>query len=201
PTVSPTTAALCASEPFVRLSPLYSYPSSIIFLALSHAPPALDWKRAIRTPEAVTPASRPPSICAPPKMPNATGTMTASRPGATPGHAGIRVTKSHQDTRSRHAGQQAAQHFCTAQKAKCNGHNDRQQAGGYHLAERGRSRDFNAFFILRFSGSSFESCLILSRPVRKLFTFIASHGIQPGTQFGNILELSAHFLNQCHRRA
>ncbi len=36
PTVSPITAALCASEP---LPP--SLPSSMYFLALSHAPPAL----------------------------------------------------------------------------------------------------------------------------------------------------------------
>ena len=34
PTVSPTTAALCASEP---LPP--KWPSSMYFLALSHAPP------------------------------------------------------------------------------------------------------------------------------------------------------------------
>lgn len=39
PTVSPTTAALCASLPF----PLWC-PSSIYFLALSHAPPALEHK-------------------------------------------------------------------------------------------------------------------------------------------------------------
>jgi len=39
------------------------------FLALSHAPPALDWKIAINTPVTVTPANKPPNISAPPKNP------------------------------------------------------------------------------------------------------------------------------------
>ena len=76
PTVSPTTAALWASVP---LRP----DSSIIFLALSHAPPALDWKIAIRTPHVVTPASNPPSISALPKNPTSTGTTMANKPGST----------------------------------------------------------------------------------------------------------------------
>ena len=76
PTVSPTTAALCASVPFFPCS-------SIIFLALSHAPPALDWKIAIKTPHVVTPARRPPSISAPPIKPTPTGTTIASTPGKT----------------------------------------------------------------------------------------------------------------------
>ena len=76
PTVSPTTAALCASVPFLPCS-------SIIFLALSQAPPAFDWKIAISTPQVVTPASNPPSISAPPMNPTATGTTIASTPGKT----------------------------------------------------------------------------------------------------------------------
>ena len=76
PTVSPTTAALCASDPFLPSD-------SIIFLALSQAPPALDWKIAIRTPHVVTPAKRPPSISAPPINPMATGTAIANKPGNT----------------------------------------------------------------------------------------------------------------------
>ncbi len=58
-------------------------PSSIIFLALSHAPPAFDWNSAINTPADVTPARRPPSISGPPMKPNRTGTITARRPGTT----------------------------------------------------------------------------------------------------------------------
>ena len=83
PTVSPTTAALCGSEPLPYLTPLISTPSSIIFLALSHAPPALDWKIAIRTPADVTPARRPPSISGPPIKPTNTGTTIAITPGNT----------------------------------------------------------------------------------------------------------------------
>src|SRR5690606_23663565 len=83
PTVSPTTAALWGSEPLKYFWPLITTPSSNIFLALSQAPPALDWKIAISTPEAVTPASSPPSISAPPRKPTATGESTATRPGRT----------------------------------------------------------------------------------------------------------------------
>ena len=50
PTVSPTTAALCGSEP---LPP--RMPPSIIFLALSHAPPALAMKMAWKRPKNAMP--------------------------------------------------------------------------------------------------------------------------------------------------
>ena len=76
PTVSPTTAALWASDPFLPSD-------SIIFLALSQAPPAFDWKIAISIPQVVTPANSPPSISAPPKNPIVTGTNMANRPGIT----------------------------------------------------------------------------------------------------------------------
>ena len=58
-------------------------PSSIIFFALSHAPPALAWKIAISTPDTVTPASRPPRVSGPKTNPTTTGVNTASRPGRT----------------------------------------------------------------------------------------------------------------------
>lgn len=49
PTVSPTTAALWISEPFLTLSPFYPIiaPLSIYFLALSQAPPVLAAEIAI----------------------------------------------------------------------------------------------------------------------------------------------------------
>ena len=56
PTVSPTTAAACAEEPFPPC-----FPPSIYFLALSQAPPALLMKIAIRTPLTNEPARSPPS--------------------------------------------------------------------------------------------------------------------------------------------
>ena len=56
PTVSPVTAALCASEPFFSILPLISTPASKDFFALSHAPPALFWKIAHKTPDTATPA-------------------------------------------------------------------------------------------------------------------------------------------------
>src|SRR5712692_4290731 len=62
PTVSPTTAALCASVPF--FSPGISS-FSIAFLALSHTPPALAIMSASSTPVTVAPASIPPSASAP----------------------------------------------------------------------------------------------------------------------------------------
>ena len=91
PTVSPTTPALWASLPFLWYTPSTSTPSptSNIFLALSHAPPALDWNSASNTPLTVTPASNPPSACAAvaasvaylnPKA-TTTGVNTASTPG------------------------------------------------------------------------------------------------------------------------
>ena len=56
PTVSPVTAALCASEPLKVISPFISTPASKDFFALSQAPPALFWKIAHITPLTQTPA-------------------------------------------------------------------------------------------------------------------------------------------------
>ena len=76
PTVSPTTAALCASLPFPPC-----VPSSMYFLALSQAPPALDMKIAIITPVTSAPASNPPSAAGPNRIPTANGDITAIIPG------------------------------------------------------------------------------------------------------------------------
>ena len=76
PTVSPMTAALWASEP---LPP--SLPSSMYFLALSHAPPALDRKLAISWPVRITPARNAPSAKKLMPKPMMTGVSTASSAG------------------------------------------------------------------------------------------------------------------------
>src|SRR5207249_9504249 len=56
PTVSPVTDAACASEP---LPP--NAPSSMSFLALSHAPPPAVIRTAKKKPTMITPISSPPS--------------------------------------------------------------------------------------------------------------------------------------------
>src|SRR3989454_9469199 len=99
PTVSPTTAALCASE---RLPP--NWPVSMYFLALSQAPPPLFISVASRMPLMVptikTAATDSAPIVASPvarnlKMtPTATGTPTASRPGTTMAFRAPTVTMS-----------------------------------------------------------------------------------------------------------
>ena len=76
PTVSPTTAAECASDP---LPP--KLPASIYFFALSHAPPALAIIIANKNPEAIDPIRRPPNASAPSIMPTAIGVMIESNPG------------------------------------------------------------------------------------------------------------------------
>src|ERR1051325_7673725 len=60
PTVSPVTAALCASDP---LPP--KLPSSIYFLALSHAPPPEVIEMATNRPETITPSSIAPTAAKP----------------------------------------------------------------------------------------------------------------------------------------
>ena len=81
PTVSPVTAALCASDPLYVISPLISTPASKDFLALSQAPPALFWKIAHNTPLTVTPAIYPPNISAIAKLsiPKSMGTKAITR--------------------------------------------------------------------------------------------------------------------------
>src|SRR6516225_7081028 len=78
PTVSPVTAALCASLP---LPP--KLPSSMYFLALSQAPPPVHIEMATNRPVTMVPISRPPSAAGPSSMPTSTGTMTGSSDGIT----------------------------------------------------------------------------------------------------------------------
>ena len=76
PTVSPTTAALCGSEP---LPP--RFPDSMYFLALSQAPPALAMKMARQKPVTRAPARNPPSASIL-MNPRTRGMATARMPGA-----------------------------------------------------------------------------------------------------------------------
>ena len=64
PTVSPITAALCASLPFPP-----SLPASTYFFALSQSPPALDINRARRRPLVIFPRRKPPIDFGPPINP------------------------------------------------------------------------------------------------------------------------------------
>jgi len=76
PTVSPTTAARWSPEPFPP-----SGRDSMSFLALSHAPPALDMKIASRPPETVAPTKSPVSTAGPPISPARIGAAIADMPG------------------------------------------------------------------------------------------------------------------------
>ncbi len=76
PTVSPMTAALWASEPFPP-----SCPSSMYFLALSHAPPEFERYTAISWPETMTAARNAPSAFQPIPKPMMAGVSTASSAG------------------------------------------------------------------------------------------------------------------------
>src|SRR5665647_1034934 len=78
PTVSPVTAALCASEP---LPP--KWPSSMYFLALSQAPPPAVMEIATKIPVIIAPMSTPPKATGPSKRPTSTGTATGSNEGIT----------------------------------------------------------------------------------------------------------------------
>ena len=79
--MSPTTAFLCTSEPFLYTSPLIVTPHSKLFFALSHAHPAFDWKRAISTPATVTPTRYPPRTLLPPMNPTRIGVTIVITPG------------------------------------------------------------------------------------------------------------------------
>src|SRR4249919_4365604 len=76
PTVSPVTAALCASEP---LPP--KWPSSMYFFALSHAPPPVVIEIATNIPVTIVPINTPPSAFGPSSRPTTTGTATGSSEG------------------------------------------------------------------------------------------------------------------------
>ena len=75
PTVSPTTAALWISDPFLTIFPYSSdiAPLSIYFFALSHAPPVFAADIAICTPLAIAPGKKPAKIIGPNANPNTSG--------------------------------------------------------------------------------------------------------------------------------
>ena len=76
PTVSPVTAALCASLP---LPPWW--PSSMYFFALSQAPPPVHIEIATNRPVTMVPISSPPSAFGPSTMPTTMGTITGNSDG------------------------------------------------------------------------------------------------------------------------
>lgn len=83
PTVSPITAALCSSVPFLLTSPLtIRCPASIYFFALSQAPPVLDDEIAIYTPLTSAPGSRPAIAFGPKIAPMTNGVNMTKAPGA-----------------------------------------------------------------------------------------------------------------------
>ena len=76
PRVSPTTAALCASDPF----PPY-LPVSIFFFALSHAAPPVFIRNANKVPLTVALSKNAPTANGPNIIPTNDGTMTGYNPG------------------------------------------------------------------------------------------------------------------------
>src|SRR3990172_9366977 len=79
PTVSPTTLALWRSEPFPVLRTGSAGSSSMIFLALSKAPPALFMKTASSCPERMIPARKPPRASTWRSIPTRMGVITPRR--------------------------------------------------------------------------------------------------------------------------
>lgn len=75
PTVSPTTAALWISLPFLTCLPCSSWsaPLSIYFLALSQAPPVLAAEIASWTPLTMAPGRKPANILGPKMKPMSNG--------------------------------------------------------------------------------------------------------------------------------
>ena len=88
PTVSPTTAALCASEPGPP-----NLPVSIYFLALSHSPPAFAISRAKITPVKIAPPKKPPSASGPSTKPITSGSPTARKAGSSSEESAPRAAK------------------------------------------------------------------------------------------------------------
>ena len=74
PTVSPITAALWMSLPFLTTtSPSFIRPASMYFLALSHAPPVFEAETAICTPLTIAPGKNPSKAFGPKTNPRAKG--------------------------------------------------------------------------------------------------------------------------------
>src|SRR3989338_4212146 len=78
PTVSPTTAALCTSDPLPPYTPVSMY-----FLALSQAPPPLLSTSARSTPVMVPTINVAATASLPSRIPTSVGTATAMIPGST----------------------------------------------------------------------------------------------------------------------
>src|SRR5437879_2521810 len=89
PTVSPVTAALWVSLPFLPCS-------SINFLALSQAPPPLVIEMATNSPVTILPTNTPPSACGPRITPTRMGEITGISPGIIIFRIAARVTISTQ---------------------------------------------------------------------------------------------------------
>ena len=109
PTVSPTTAALWASDPLPRTLPFSSLrlPASMYFFALSQAPPPLFRKSAMSTPAMVPIIRSPAAASHPSAVPTITGPATARRPGSTISRSAERTEMS---TQRRIVGQGGAGH-------------------------------------------------------------------------------------------
>jgi hypothetical protein len=60
---------------------IITFPPSIYFLQLSHAPPVFEKEIAIYTPETITPAKRPLTALCPNKNPKTRGENTTKSPG------------------------------------------------------------------------------------------------------------------------
>lgn len=74
PTVSPMTAALWISDPFLTVYPFsIIIPASIYFLALSQAPPVFEAEIAIWTPLTIAPGKNPNKALGPKRKPSKNG--------------------------------------------------------------------------------------------------------------------------------
>eukprot|EP00919_Chromeraceae_sp_WS-2016_P057988 GHVR01137505.1.p2 GENE.GHVR01137505.1~~GHVR01137505.1.p2 ORF type:complete len:104 (-),score=8.67 GHVR01137505.1:1907-2218(-) len=84
PTVSPITAALWISLPFLTTTPSsIIIPAYMYFFALSHAPPVFDAETAICTPLTIAPGKKPNNAFGPNKNPSTNGVTVTSKPGRT----------------------------------------------------------------------------------------------------------------------
>jgi len=61
---------------------MYSYPDSIYFFALSHAPPVLAAEIAMQTPETKAPGNNPATAFGPKNRPTTKGVKITNAPGA-----------------------------------------------------------------------------------------------------------------------
>ncbi len=95
PTVSPTTAALCASEPGPP-----NLPDSMYFFALSQSPPAFAMKSAKITPVKIAPPRNRPKHPGQARKPTSSGKPTAKKVGKTNEEAHLAQLNLHSDRNS-----------------------------------------------------------------------------------------------------